>query len=614
MTIPVNPFKSQHTANGTLTQFPFTFNLVQNRAVNVYVTLSGATPNETTDLQSPTSYTLAVTNPTAPSSPGNITFNTAPANGATVTITPDNQTGVTYTFVNTKPLNQLDIQGGYSQQSSTIATVLNNFLAASIRYNINERNSNLQYNNILQPLSDNGFWRRSGQNIVSQDYTAFVNEVEMAISNNVALKVNASSNNTNLSASISSNAAGTQYSGNVKTINPQGQIVDGPTITGFSALAGAHWSRLWATSPSPVADDYGFMGRSAKYYADQASVSANAAGGVIDELRIKNAAATTTTIQLVRYNSSGVATEPWIDVLANSLSVYVNGVRLKDPLSYSPAGTATPSEPTYTVTVKDTPTLQDPSTITFSSAIAANSEIYIARSEAQGNSGTMRKDGTNATFVAGTQIMARDGTNATFSAGTLVAQKTLANVDPTTGRAALQLGTAATRNLGTAATDVATIGAVLYVGEIREFGLTNPPPNWLPLDGGVYTNGATLYPGLAAANSPFVTVSGANLIMADARDFLRGKGSTSRVVGSFEADAIQNIVGSFVSTSTSTAPTGACYAITTGGRDQTGNPGSGNGNGRETGFDASRVVRTSTETRPRNLTVLRCIYAGARSA
>jgi hypothetical protein len=76
--------------------------------------------------------------------------------------------------------------------------------------------------------------------------------------------------------------------------------------------------------------------------------------------------------------------------------VYLDGVRLQEPTAYSPPSTPATSEITYTVTIKEPPTLGDPSFITFSAPVAANTEIYVTRSEAQGNGSTMFRRFDNA--------------------------------------------------------------------------------------------------------------------------------------------------------------------------------------------------------------------------
>ncbi len=671
MTVPVNPFKNQYTANGVLTDFDFTFLVVQGRSVNVYLTPVSSTPNEDTDLQVSTSYTVVLNNPSNPSSTGKIILNVAPAADTTVTVTPDNQTGVTYSFSNTQPLNQDNLNRSYSQQSSTISEVLNDFLVESIRYNANERNSNLNYINRLQPLTDGGFWRRSGETIESQDYSSFIEEVEADISQNVAEKVNAGADNTNLGASITSNPVGVEYSGNVKTVDGSGNVVLGPLITGYSASTGAYWAREWAVSPSPIADDYGRTGNSAKFYADQANAAANAAGGVIDELRVKDAVSTISAIDLVKYNTSGNPTVPWINVLENSMSVYLDGVRLKDPLSYSPTGTDVPNLPTYAVTVVPVPTLLSPSHISFSAPVAAGVEILIARSEAQGNSGTMRIDSSNATFTGGSLLMGRDGTNAIFNGDTTFASRDLGNVpflfrqntgvsksvapgesvdsvsslgvwapssgswsglpasvDPNGFLTVERLNTTssyyqtyrpiATRiTLSRSSVDGVTwSGWVLQgigrAGDLLYTSTPTAPMGYSLLNGSTLVGGWITLADLAASGSVLITQSGNDMVFTDVAEFLRplGSGPDSRVLGTLQGDTIRNIIGTF-SGLWGVGSNGTGPFTST--RNAVINPSNVGGNPPSAGkytFNASTSVPVSKEVRPVNRSVNLCIYHG----
>lgn len=97
--------------------------------------------------------------------------------------------------------------------------------------------------------------------------------------------------------------------------------------------------------------------------------------------------------------------------------------------------------------------------------------------------------------------------------------------------------------------------------------------------------------------------------MPDLRDeFIRGTGA-GRSLGTSQLDSIQNIIGSFGSTSADTinaaGGTGAFAKDGPTSNESGGDPKSS----LETGysFDASRVVRTSSETRPRNIALTTCI-------
>lgn len=387
-----NPFKNQYTADGVNTDFVYSFEIPINRTVLAYETLTGNTANEDADLVSNTLYIIIPDNPTSPTSTGIVRFNTPPADQSIITLTPDQETLVTYTFSNTAPFNTDNLNGAFTQESQSGGYNLQNFLQNSIRYNVNENDGDLNYDNKVSPLADNGFWRRIGAGIVSQDFDEFVSEVSSDVLQQSEAQANAGADNTNLSNAIASNDQGVQYSGNPKRVDPSGNIIIDPLIQGFSAKAGAQWAQEWAESPNQINDDYGNSGRSAKFYSDLSAIVAGSATGAIDQLRIFNTVSTTTEIDLINYETN----EPWIDVLENTLSVYVNGERLQEPTAYSPPGTPATSEITYTVTIKTSPTLGDPSFITFDSPVPVGTEIYVTRGEAQGDGSTMFRNYGNA--------------------------------------------------------------------------------------------------------------------------------------------------------------------------------------------------------------------------
>ncbi len=389
----MNKFISQYTANGTLKEFAFTFDIVQGRSVNVYMTLPSNSANEDNDLLSINSYIVELTNPSAELSKGNVVFNVAPVNGSIITITPDNKTNVTVSFSNTTPLNQDNLNKAYNQQSSTISQDSENFKVSSLRYNINENEANISYNNKLKPLSDKGFWRREGSDIISQDFTSFVEEVSEEVAGNVKEQVNASASNTNLTSELASNAINTPVSGDIFKVDNNGQVIVDKTLSNVvSSLAGAHWAKEWATSELQINDDYGNNGFSSKYYAALANIASTATSGLIDELYVYEPTATS-KIDLIEYNSN--PNEPWIDVLENSFTVYIDGKMIQSPSAYSESGGVTGGTYSYTVDIKQNPTLVSPSSITITPDVPANTQILISRGVAQGNSSTMLSTGSN---------------------------------------------------------------------------------------------------------------------------------------------------------------------------------------------------------------------------
>lgn len=65
-------------------------------------------------------------------------------------------------------------------------------------------------------------------------------------------------------------------------------------------------------------------------------------------------------------------------------------------------------------------------------------------------------------------------------------------------------------------------------------------PRFFNLNGSTIPNGVIDYPRLAASNSPFITISGLDIILMDMPDFLRGKGSSDREIGEFQSDEIKS--------------------------------------------------------------------------
>jgi microcystin-dependent protein len=149
-------------------------------------------------------------------------------------------------------------------------------------------------------------------------------------------------------------------------------------------------------------------------------------------------------------------------------------------------------------------------------------------------------------------------------------------------------------------------------GTVKAFLLDAPPVGWLEL------NGATLsaddYPALFAQG--FVADNGdGTFTLPDMRGgFLRGLDNgrgvdpdgETRAVGSEQEDALQNITARWDGAIFSSAYcSGAVYYTNGGGSVK--NYVAGSTANYPWNFDASRVARTSKETRPRNVAVLYCI-------
>ena len=145
------------------------------------------------------------------------------------------------------------------------------------------------------------------------------------------------------------------------------------------------------------------------------------------------------------------------------------------------------------------------------------------------------------------------------------------------------------------------------VGELARFSFDTPPAGFFALDGSTIPNGKNDFAALANSGSRFITISGNDLILADAVDFGRGKGSSGRSVGSFEGDAIRNITGRMASF--------ANWGVGRNGAMEVRNDGVGAQGGSSVShahcdFNASWIVPTAPENRPKSLTELVCIYHG----
>lgn len=179
----MNKFISQYTADGFLTEFAFNFNIVQDRSVNVYITPYGEKSDEDKNIVNPNNYVVKLNKPQDELSNGYVVFNQAPNKNDIITITPDDSTDITIKFSNTTALDQNNLNKAYNQQSSTISLDFENFKTSSIRYNINENESNINYDNKVPPLLDGSFWRREKDKIIAQSYDNFILEVSNSITN-----------------------------------------------------------------------------------------------------------------------------------------------------------------------------------------------------------------------------------------------------------------------------------------------------------------------------------------------------------------------------------------------------------------------------------------------
>lgn len=160
------------------------------------------------------------------------------------------------------------------------------------------------------------------------------------------------------------------------------------------------------------------------------------------------------------------------------------------------------------------------------------------------------------------------------------------------------------------ATTLFVFNYAVPAGTIIYTACTTPPAGYLKANGAAISR--FLYSGLfSAIGTTFGAGDGVSTFqLPDLRGvFLRGYDDyrgldAGRLLGSYQDDAIQNITGSFGMDDRGTIDpaTGAFYySIVT-------NTGSeGGGLGHRVIFDASRVARTSVETRPKNVALLACI-------
>jgi hypothetical protein len=137
---------------------------------------------------------------------------------------------------------------------------------------------------------------------------------------------------------------------------------------------------------------------------------------------------------------------------------------------------------------------------------------------------------------------------------------------------------------------------------IMYYGMT-APEGYLPCDGSAFS--ATDYPQLYALLAQVTTPDMRGLFVRgyDASNLVDPNGAT-RGFGSVQQDALQNIVGTHSCDTEDVVITSGAFYNT----GETGFKGAKNDTPSALmGFDASRVARTATETRPKNINLLFCI-------
>lgn len=156
--------------------------------------------------------------------------------------------------------------------------------------------------------------------------------------------------------------------------------------------------------------------------------------------------------------------------------------------------------------------------------------------------------------------------------------------------------------------------SALPVGTMVAFPVDKIAPGFLEVDGSVKSTAA--YPDLAAFLGTAFNKGdegAGNFRLPESRgEFLRGwdhgRGvDAGRAISSAQLDALQNLTGSLGSVLDVQSSAAGAFTVAASG---TGAYATGNtGNYKQFTFDASKVARTSTETRPRNLAVMWCIKA-----
>ncbi|KJZ51672.1 phage tail-collar fiber domain-containing protein [Pseudomonas marginalis] len=156
--------------------------------------------------------------------------------------------------------------------------------------------------------------------------------------------------------------------------------------------------------------------------------------------------------------------------------------------------------------------------------------------------------------------------------------------------------------------------SALPVGSMIGFPVDKVAPGFLELDGSVKS--VATYPDLATFLGGAFNKGdegAGNFRLPESRgEFLRGwdhgRGvDVGRAIGSYQLDAMQNIlgnVGGVRNDAASVTPSGPFTAVS-----EAGNFTNGGARLTSVSFDASRVVRTATENRPRSLAVIWCIKA-----
>ena len=225
--------------------------------------------------------------------------------------------------------------------------------------------------------------------------------------------------------------------------------------------------------------------------------------------------------------------------------------------------------------------------------------------------------GTSADTAGTLAVSASNGAILTVDSSTAtgLAWKTSINTTGIITASSFKTSTASTGFLkadGTVDTNTYITQAV-PVGSVFHFASSTPPTGYLKANGNTVTNGVGTVQGITADFSALYAILGSTYGSAGKLPDLRGEfirgwvddrtGLGTQVgFGQTQDWAIENITGAYAGESRGSG--GGAFA------DVQGGDGGFNGGGAgptSWDFDASRVVKTSTETRPRNVALLACI-------
>ena len=135
-------------------------------------------------------------------------------------------------------------------------------------------------------------------------------------------------------------------------------------------------------------------------------------------------------------------------------------------------------------------------------------------------------------------------------------------------------------------------GQARFIGELVYCSTDEVPPGCFALDGSTIPDGVLDYEALANSGSQFISISGNNIVLKNAPDFIRGQGNSGRDVGEYQSDELKRHNHSYTRYSQLLHQSGSATKCWTGASTS------------YTGY------RGGSETRPKSLTALICIYHG----